>query len=118
MRVKQAWAPLPFAGFALFRLEFSPADRINPVVLDSYPVLTGESIKSAMEKFGWKVSPQFPLQVELLQPPAGRPLERCEEQPVSPAQRIEMGGSEGGGSLRVPQREARRGIDGIGEVAQ
>jgi hypothetical protein len=117
-RVKKAWAPLPFAGFTLFGFEFDPAERVNPVVLDSYAIFTGGSIEGAMEEFGWKVSQQFALQVELLQALARRPFERREEQPVRPAQRVKMCGSEGGGSLGVPRGGAGGRIEGISQVAQ
>jgi hypothetical protein len=45
--VKQAEAPLPFDGFALFGFEFGPAD--NPIILDSYTAFRDESIEQGVE---------------------------------------------------------------------
>ena len=114
---KEAWAPRAFARLAPFRLEFSPAERVNPVVLDSYVVFGDEPIEDGVEH-GRRDPPEFSLEIGLSQAPIRGPSKRREEQPVRPAQRIEMGSSEDSGALRVPRGEAGGGIDGIGEEAQ
>lgn len=45
--VKQAEAPLPFEGFALFGFEFGPAH--NTIILDSYTAFRDESVEQGVE---------------------------------------------------------------------
>ena len=92
--VKQAEAPLPFEGFALFGFEFGPAERVKPVILDSYAVLGYEPIEDGVEH-GRRDPPEFSLEIALSQALFRCPFERREEQPVGSPQRIEMSGSEG-----------------------
>jgi hypothetical protein len=73
--VKQAWAPLAFAGFALFCFEFGPADRINPIILDSYTVSRNESIEDRVEH-GRRNPPEFSLQIGLSHALIRCPFER------------------------------------------
>ena len=115
--VKQAGAPLPFAGFALSGFEFGPAYRVNPIILDSYALFGGESIEQGVEHGRWD-SPEFSLEIGLSQALFRRPFEGREQQAVGLAKRVKMCGSEGGGSLRVPWGEAGGGIEGIRQVPQ
>ena len=71
--VKQAEAPLPFDGFALFGFEFGPAD--NPIILDSYTVSRNESIEDRVEH-GRRNPPEFSLQIGLSHALIRCPLER------------------------------------------
>jgi hypothetical protein len=102
---------------ALFSLEFGSAERVKPIILDSYAAFRDESSEHGVEH-GRRDPPEFSLEIGLSQAPIRGPSKRREEQPVRPAQRIEMGSSEDSGALRVPRGEAGGGIDGIGEEAQ
>ena len=107
---RKSWTPLALTDFPLFGLKFRPAEGVKPIIAGSYAVFGDEPIEDRVKHRGWN-TPEFSLELDLLQALIRCPFERCEEQPVGLAQRVEMCGSEGPGPLGVPSSETGVRID-------